>query len=246
MILGKVMMAQSANKRGSVEYQISKKTLMLGNRIKDYSLEMFIKEAGVSKTSLMRYLNSLGVNTFTSFREIITLESIKGITALETIKYNYKEEQLDKQAVKLGKIIKEAKRVIVLGDGNCFSLMIYMNAFIHLGIDFEIPIYLGKEEDIFDEYALSKDDLVIFISLHETFRSFLDHRTMFYKDVRYFQFNCPCRVAFVGEVDLGQEPLSEYQFIVDIDGLIYERKMRLDKLFEEAMSYLCLSYEFVY
>ena len=50
MILGKVMMAQSANKRGSVEYQISKKTLMLGNRIKDYSLEMFIKEAGVSKT----------------------------------------------------------------------------------------------------------------------------------------------------------------------------------------------------
>ncbi len=29
MILGKVMMAQSANKRGSVEYQISKKTLML-------------------------------------------------------------------------------------------------------------------------------------------------------------------------------------------------------------------------
>ncbi|MCB6695832.1 hypothetical protein [Thomasclavelia ramosa] len=103
MILGKVMMAQSANKRGSVEYQISKKTLMLGNRIKDYSLEMFIKEAGVSKTSLMRYLNSLGVNTFTSFREIITLESIKGITALETIKYNYKEEQLDKQAVKLGK-----------------------------------------------------------------------------------------------------------------------------------------------
>lgn len=69
---------------------------------------------------------------------------------------------------------------------------------------------------------------------------------MFYKDVRYFQFNCPCRVAFVGEVDLGQEPLSEYQFIVDIDGLIYERKMRLDKLFEEAMSYLCLSYEFVY
>ena len=174
----------------------------------------------------MRYLNSLGVNTFTSFREIITLESIKGITALETIKYNYKEEQLDKQAVKLGKIIKEAKRVIVLGDGNCFSLMIYMKAF--------------------DEYALSKDDLVIFISLHETFRSFLDHRTMFYKDVRYFQFNCPCRVAFVGEVDLGQEPLSEYQFIVDIDGLIYERKMRLDKLFEEAMSYLCLSYEFVY
>ena len=27
MILGKVMMAQSANKRGSVEYQISKKTI---------------------------------------------------------------------------------------------------------------------------------------------------------------------------------------------------------------------------
>ena len=88
MILGKVMMAQSANKRGSVEYQISKKTLMLGNRIKDYSLEMFIKEAGVSKTSLMRYLNSLGVNTFTSFREIITLESINKETNPNKAKKN--------------------------------------------------------------------------------------------------------------------------------------------------------------
>ena len=46
MILGKVMMAQSANKRGSVEYQISKKTLMLGNRIKDYIIELFIKKDG--------------------------------------------------------------------------------------------------------------------------------------------------------------------------------------------------------
>lgn len=246
MILGKVMMAQSANKLGSVEYQISKKTLMLGDRIKDYSLEMFIKEAGVSKTSLMRYLNSLGVNTFTSFREIITLESIKGITALETIKYSYKEDMIDKQAIKLGEIIKKSKRVIVLGDGNCFSLMIYMKGFIHLGIDFEIPIYLGKEEDVFSEYNLSSTDLVIFISLHETFRSFLDHRTVFYKDVKYFRFNCPAKVAFIGEVDLGQEMIGDYQVSIAIDGPIYMRKMRLDKFFEETLNYLCVGHEFVY
>lgn len=246
MILGKVMMAQSANKRGSIEYQISKKALMLGNRLKDYSLEMFIKEVGVSKTSLMRYLNSLGVNTFTSFREIITLESIKGITALETIKYSYKEDRIDRQAIKLGEIIKRSKRVIVLGDGNCFSLMIYMKGFIHLGIDFEIPIYLGKEEDVFSEYNLSSSDLVIFISLHETFRSFLDHRTVFYKDVKYFEYNCLAKVAFIGEVDLGQEMIGDYQVSIAIDGPIYMRKMRLDKFFEEMVSYLCVDHEFVY
>lgn len=246
MILGKVMMSQSASKRGSVEYQISKKTLMLGDKIKNYSLEMFIKEAGVSKTSLMRYLNSLGVNKFASFKEVITLESIKGITALETMKYSYKEKVLDKQAIELGKVIKQANRVIVLGDGNCFSLMIYMKGFIHLGIDFEVPIYLGEEEEVFSEYNLSSDDLVIFISLHENFQSFLNHRTIFYKDIKYFSFNCPAKVAFIGEVDLGQEMISDYQFLIAIDGPIYMRKMRLDRLFEETMGYLCREHDFVY
>ena len=64
---------------------------MLGNRIKDYSLEMFIKEAGVSKTSLMQYLNSLKLIPLLLLGNN-HIESIKGITAFETIKYNYKEE----------------------------------------------------------------------------------------------------------------------------------------------------------
>lgn len=246
MILGKIMMAQSANKRGSVEYQISKKALLLGNRINNYSLEMFIKEAGVSKTSLMRYLASLGVNTFTSFREIIALESVKGITSLEIVKTTCREEQLDKKAIALAKLIKGAKRVIVLGDGNSFGLMLYMKGFIHLGIDFEIPIYLGKEEDVFDEYALTSTDLVIFISLHETFRSFLDHRTMFYKDVQYFKLESPCPVAFVGKVDMGLPPLGDYQFNIDSCSSFYELKANLDKLFEDALHYLCLNFDFVY
>ena len=36
MILGKVMIDQSANKRGSVKYKIIKKKLMFRNQIKDY------------------------------------------------------------------------------------------------------------------------------------------------------------------------------------------------------------------
>lgn len=183
MILGKVMMIESASKYGSVEYQISKKALMLGNRIKDYTLTAFINEAKVSKSSLMRYLDNLGVKTFTAFKEVISLESVKGITALDALKDSCRNRSFENSVIILAKVMKQARRVIVLGDGNSFGLMIYMKAFIHLGIEFEIPIYLGKEEDVFNEYNLDSNDLVIFISLHETFRSFLDHRTVFYKDV---------------------------------------------------------------
>ena len=246
MILGKVMMIQSAEPRGSVDYQISKKSLMLGNKIKDYSLEQFIREAGVSKTSLMRYLNRLGVNTFTAFREVIALESIKGIMALELNKKLCKEEMLDTQAIALAKLISFAKRVIVLGDGNCFSLMIYMKGLIYLGVDFEIPIYLGKEEDVFTEYNLTSEDLVIFISLHETFGSFLNQRTIFYNDIKYFKLNCPSPIVFIGKVDLGQKKISDHQFVIATDGPLYQRKLYLNKLFEETVQYLCLDYDFVY
>lgn len=53
-------------------------------------------------------------------------------------------------------------------------------------------------------------------------------------------------MAFVGEVDLGQVMIGDYQFSIATDGMIYERKARLDKFFEEVMMYLCVDHIFVY
>ena len=56
MIIGKIMMIQNSSSKESVEYLISKKIMELKGNIKDYTLNRFIEEVGVSKTSMVRYL----------------------------------------------------------------------------------------------------------------------------------------------------------------------------------------------
>ena len=58
MIIGKIMMIQNSSSKESVEYLISKKIMELKGNIKDYTLNRFIEEVGVSKTSMVRYLKS--------------------------------------------------------------------------------------------------------------------------------------------------------------------------------------------
>lgn len=51
----------------SVEYLISKKIMELKGNIKDYTLNRFIEEVGVSKTSMVRYLKNININKFSLF-----------------------------------------------------------------------------------------------------------------------------------------------------------------------------------
>lgn len=244
MILGKILMIQSASKYGSVDYQICKSVLRLGKNIEKYTIDRFVREIGVSKTSLIRYLDNLGVNTFSLFKEVVVLESIKGLTALEQ-KKDASQKQFDSTVINLAYLISEANRILILGDGNCFGLILYLKGFIHLGIDMEIPIYLGKEETVFKEYDLKDDDLVIFVSLHETFESFLNSRTVYYNDIKYFQFDCPSKVVFIGEIDFSKTCLVDYQISIETDGPLYYRKARLERLFEDMLSCLCLNYDYI-
>ena len=48
MIIGKIMMIQNSSSKESVEYLISKKIMELKGNIKDYTLNRFIEEVGVS------------------------------------------------------------------------------------------------------------------------------------------------------------------------------------------------------
>ena len=59
MIIGKIMMIQNSSSKESVEYLISKKIMELKGNIKDYTLNRFIEEVGVSKTSMVRYFKKI-------------------------------------------------------------------------------------------------------------------------------------------------------------------------------------------
>ena len=63
MIIGKIMMIQNSSSKESVEYLISKKIMELKGNIKDYTLNRFIEEVGVSKTSMVRYLKNININS---------------------------------------------------------------------------------------------------------------------------------------------------------------------------------------
>ena len=62
MIIGKIMMIQNSSSKESVEYLISKKIMELKGNIKDYTLNRFIEEVGVSKTSMVRYLKNINIS----------------------------------------------------------------------------------------------------------------------------------------------------------------------------------------
>ena len=71
MIIGKIMMIQNSSSKESVEYLISKKIMELKGNIKDYTLNRFIEEVGVSKTSMVRYLKNININKFSYFKNVM-------------------------------------------------------------------------------------------------------------------------------------------------------------------------------
>mgnify|MGYP000724248954 FL=1 len=72
MIIGKIMMIQNSSSKESVEYLISKKIMELKGNIKDYTLNRFIEEVGVSKTSMVRYLKILILISFLILKMLCT------------------------------------------------------------------------------------------------------------------------------------------------------------------------------
>lgn len=71
MIIGKIMMIQNSCSKDSVDYLISKKIMELKGNIKDYTLNRFIEEVGVSKTSMVRYLKNININKFSYFKNVM-------------------------------------------------------------------------------------------------------------------------------------------------------------------------------
>ena len=76
------------------------------------------------------------------------------------------------------------KRIVILGDGNRFALLLCQKALTYLGYPCEIPVYLGSEEEIIDRFHLKEDDLVIIVS--------------FYQNANYLDVKIKPKIGFIG------------------------------------------------
>jgi len=191
------MMIQNSSSKESVDYLISKKIMELKGSIKDYTLNRFIDEVGVSKTSMVRYLKNININKFSYFKNIMYEEYMHAEVDLKkmrkTIKNNFSYEQ-----TQIFKKIMACRRIVILGDGNRFSLLVCQKALTYLGYSCEIPVYLGSEEEIIDQLQLKEEDLVIIVSLHETYDDFCTNRSVFYQNANYLDVKIKPKIGFIG------------------------------------------------
>lgn len=197
MIIGKIMMIQNSSSKESVEYLISKKIMELKGNIKDYTLNRFIEEVGVSKTSMVRYLKNININKFSYFKNVMYEEYMHAEVDMKKMKKVIKNNFPHIQT-QIFKKIMVCKRIVILGDGNRFALLLCQKALTYLGYPCEIPVYLGSEEEIIDQFHLKEDDLVIIVSLHETYDDFCTNRSVFYQNANYLDVKIMPKIGFIG------------------------------------------------
>lgn len=197
MIIGKIMMIQNSSSKESVEYLISKKIMELKGNIKDYTLNRFIEEVGVSKTSMVRYLKNININKFSYFKNVMYEEYMHAEVDMKKMKKVIKNNFPHIQT-QIFKKIMVCKRIVILGDGNRFALLLCQKALTYLGYPCEIPVYLGSEEEIIDQFHLKEDDLVIIVSLHETYDDFCTNRSVSYQNANYLDVKIKPKIGFIG------------------------------------------------
>ena len=190
MIIGKIMMIQNSSSKESVEYLISKKIMELKGNIKDYTLNRFIEEVGVSKTSMVRYLKNININKFSYFKNVMYEEYMHAEVDMKKMKKVIKNNFPHIQT-QIFKKIMVCKRIVILGDGNRFALLLCQKALTYLGYPCEIPVYLGSEEEIIDQFHLKEDDLVLIVSLHETYDDFCTN-------ANYLDVKIKPKIGFIG------------------------------------------------
>lgn len=236
MIIGKIMMIQNSSPVDSVEYLISKKTIELKDKIKDYTLNRFIDEIGVSKTSMVRYLKSIQIHKFTYFKKIMYEEyrhaEVDMRLAKQTLHISFQKKEKD-----IFEKIMKCQRILILGDGNRFSLLLYQKGLTYLNYPCEIPVYLGSEEEIIEEYHLTENDLVIVVSLHETYDNFLANRAIFYRDAKYLELKSKAKIGFIGV----SQPFDNENlyFEYDIPEENFDlRVVKLQEFFFHMMNYI--------
>lgn len=236
MIIGKIMMIQNSSPVDSVDYLISKKTIELKDKIKEYTLNRFIEEIGISKTSMVRYLKNINIPKFTHFKNIMYEEYMHAKVDMRFAKQNIQLE-LTKEVKEICQKIEKCNRILILGDGNRFSLLIVQKTLTYLGYYCEIPVYLGSEEEVIEEHDLKGNDLVIIISLHESYNHFCTNRSIFYRNAKFLEIQTKAKIGFIGILETQKN--SNLYFEYGIDKQSFDKRMdQMQKVFLNIMWYL--------
>lgn len=236
MILGKILMVMNSAPIDTVDYLISKKTLELKDNIKNYTLNRFIDEIGVSKTSMVRYLKTINIGKFSNYKNIMCEEYKHTEVYFKQCRQEMKRST-NKDILNACKVLENSKRIIILGDGHRFSLLNIQKALIYLGYFCVIPVYLGSEEMVVDDYDLDDDDLIIIVSLHESYDHFCYNRSIFYRDARYLGIKTKAKVGFIGIIDNNED--NDLSFTIEIKPENFNnRTYQLLNIFEEIYYYL--------
>lgn len=243
MILGKIMMIQNSSPIQSVDYLISKKIMSVKSNITYYTLEEFIEEVGISRASMVRYMKEIGIHRFSRFKSIMYDECMQTYYELKSKQTSNIDHVFTENVKTLAYALQKANRVLILGDGNKYSLLHYQKRLSFLGIDIEIPVYLGNEEEIIESYHLTSKDLVLFISLCESYESFLENRSIFYLEGDYLEINTVAQIGFIGLESVRKQNGINFEINVKKDS--FDNVLaQMIHCFEEAKLFLTQNTEF--
>ena len=87
------------------------------------------------------------------------------------------------------------------------------------------------------EHNMSNDDLVIIVSLHESYNHFCTNRSIFYRDVKYLDVHAKTRIGFVGISEVQKNDHLYFEYSISDD--TFDKKMdQLQKIFLKISTYL--------
>ncbi|MED9810948.1 MAG: hypothetical protein UFX20_02470 [Longibaculum muris] len=145
----------------SNEYLISTYLLNNWKNIVNYKMNEVLMEIPVSKSTLSRFCKTLGYRNFTDVQYQLFFEMSKV--------HPYKNNVELEEVIHLKPVLKNKKRIVVIGDENSMTpLLIYKQIFFNIGIEFVMKFKNSRPIDVLQEFCVSQEDIVIYVSLYKT------------------------------------------------------------------------------
>lgn len=161
MILEQLNTILSISDKNSNEYIIASYFISHGNLIINVKMNEIIKNIGVSKSTIVRFCQSLGYKNYTEFQYVLFFE----MSSLKKYDNSSKTEKYNTFYF----LDKKPKRIIAIGDGiSLSSLLVYKQIFSNIGIQLEINLKYNTPLDMLKAYNPSIEDIVFYVSLLKT------------------------------------------------------------------------------
>lgn len=166
------MVFSSYNKLNETDLIIWKYISANKNHCSKISINELAEKCNVSRATITRFVKKLGLNGFSEFKVLLSWES-DGTNILEEQSFDiacnsiikYVEDQKDKNYDVLCKLLYEAKTIYAYGSGDIQSVVAKQIKRMFLSCNEIIYDFEGRTFDDAFYNVVSKDDVIILISL---------------------------------------------------------------------------------